>query len=324
MKQLGTWRVWGASILLLAGGCARFEPLPLRPGESARVLETRSLTEAGLRQFLERNLGKPVDRWPLQEWDFPKLALAALYFHPSLEVARSEWRVAKAGELTAGARPNLTLSVAPGFTANAERGLSPWLAAIDFEVPIETAGKRGYRLAQARHLTEAARLKLAVTAWKIRGELRQSLIELKAAGRRESLLEEQQRIQQEILQRMEARRAAGAIASSELLPARLALNKTIVDLGDARRQREEARARAAGAMGLPLEALAGTEPRIDPPAVVELDPPALRRQALLGRPDVLAALAEYAASQSALQLEIARQYPDLRLGPGYEYRPGRK
>ncbi|MGD0744268.1 MAG: TolC family protein, partial [Verrucomicrobiota bacterium] len=28
--------------------------------------------------------------------------------------------------------------------------------------------------------------------------------------------------------------------------------------------------------------------------------------------------AEYAASQSALQLEIARQYPDLHLGPGYE------
>ena len=29
------------------------------------------------------------------------------------------------------------------------------------------------------------------------------------------------------------------------------------------------------------------------------------------------ALAEYAASQSALQLEIANQYPDLHLGPGY-------
>ena len=30
------------------------------------------------------------------------------------------------------------------------------------------------------------------------------------------------------------------------------------------------------------------------------------------------ALADYAASQSALQLEIAKQYPDLHLGPGYE------
>ena len=33
-------------------------------------------------------------------------------------------------------------------------------------------------------------------------------------------------------------------------------------------------------------------------------------------------MAEYAASQSALQLEIAKQYPDVSLGPGYEYDQG--
>jgi outer membrane protein, heavy metal efflux system len=38
----------------------------------------------------------------------------------------------------------------------------------------------------------------------------------------------------------------------------------------------------------------------------------------LNRADVRGALADYAASQSALQLEIAKQYPDLHLGPGYE------
>ena len=48
----------------------------------------------------------------------------------------------------------------------------------------------------------------------------------------------------------------------------------------------------------------------------------VRRRALHSRADILAALADYAASQSALQLEIARQYPDLRLGPGYEYDQG--
>jgi outer membrane protein TolC len=52
-----------------------------------------------------------------------------------------------------------------------------------------------------------------------------------------------------------------------------------------------------------------------PPAVPSAD---VRRQALVNRPDILGALAEYAASQSALQLEIAKQYPDIHLGPGYE------
>jgi len=47
-----------------------------------------------------------------------------------------------------------------------------------------------------------------------------------------------------------------------------------------------------------------------------------RRQALQGRADVLAALSDYAASESALQLEVAKQYPDVHLNTGYEYDQG--
>ena len=34
------------------------------------------------------------------------------------------------------------------------------------DIPIETAGKRGFRRAQAKHLSAAARLKIATTAWR--------------------------------------------------------------------------------------------------------------------------------------------------------------
>ena len=54
----------------------------------------------------------------------------------------------------------------------------------------------------------------------------------------------------------------------------------------------------------------------------DLTEPEVRRQALLNRADVRGALAEYAASQSALQLEIANQYPDVHLGPGYGWNTG--
>ena len=47
-----------------------------------------------------------------------------------------------------------------------------------------------------------------------------------------------------------------------------------------------------------------------------------RRAALQHRGDILSALADYAASQSALQLEIAKQYPDVHLQPGYEFDQG--
>ena len=48
----------------------------------------------------------------------------------------------------------------------------------------------------------------------------------------------------------------------------------------------------------------------------------MRRQALQRRPDVLAALADYGASEAALRIEVAKQYPDLHLNPGYEYDQG--
>ena len=49
---------------------------------------------------------------------------------------------------------------------------------------------------------------------------------------------------------------------------------------------------------------------------------AARRLALAGRADVRAALADYAAAEAGLRLEIAKQYPDLHLSPGYQYDQG--
>src|SRR5262249_28796021 len=40
------------------------------------------------------------------------------------------------------------------------------------------------------------------------------------------------------------------------------------------------------------------------------------------RSDILGALAEYEAAQSALQLEIAKQYPDVHLSTGYQWDEG--
>jgi outer membrane protein TolC len=48
----------------------------------------------------------------------------------------------------------------------------------------------------------------------------------------------------------------------------------------------------------------------------------VRRQALCRRSDLIASLAAYDASQSDLELEIAKQYPDIHLGPGYQYDQG--
>ena len=53
-----------------------------------------------------------------------------------------------------------------------------------------------------------------------------------------------------------------------------------------------------------------------------LPAPDVRAAAVENRLDVQRALAQYEAAQSRLQLEVARQYPDIDLGPGYAYEEG--
>src|SRR5581483_5053152 len=125
-----------------------------------------------------------------------------------------------------------------------------------------------------------------------------------------------------IVQSLEQRLEAGAVASSEVGLVRIARERTQLDWLDARRLSSEALARVADSIGVTVAALQGLNlpDQISPSlSVEELMSANLRRQALLGRADLLSALSDYAASQAALQLEIARQYPDIHLGPSYNY-----
>jgi outer membrane protein TolC len=312
----------------LAVGCAHYEAKPVSPAQTATSLENRTLDDPGLRSFLEKNLHRDPAAGPAGAWDFEMLTLAALYYHPDLEVARAEWEVARAAIQTAGGRPNPSVSVTPGLNfshVNAQYGLSPWLPTVSFDVPLETAGKRGHRIAQAEQLSESARLNIAVTAWHVRAGVRASLLDLSAARQREALLQEEISIQRQIVALLEQQIQAGAMAGTEAAPFRIALQKSQLDLADSQRESAEARARLAESIGIPVRALDGVELAMgfpDAAAAAGLTSGEIRREAMLGRADVLAALADYAAAESGLQLEIARQYPDVHFSPGYQFDQG--
>ncbi len=227
--------------------------------------------------------------------------------------------------MTAGARPNPTLSFMPQYVFNPE-GMPPWVHTLTLDIPIETAGKRGARIAQARQLSESARLNIAATAWQVRSQLRVSVIDFVSATRREACFRKQLAVQEQVVASLQQRREAGAMAPAEVTPARLLLQKMRLDLSDAQRQQVEARARVAETMGVSVSALKDVEVAYDltslPSDVDRLTSGEVRRQALQRRPDVLAALADYAASESALRMEVAKQYPDIHLNPGYEYDQG--
>jgi outer membrane protein TolC len=303
-------------------GCQHFEPRPISADQNAVELETRSLRDAGLKSYVEKNLAREIGSW--QRWNFEMLTLAAFYFHPSLDIARAQRDVAKAAIGTAGGRPNPTIGVTPAYSFNPPEGMSPWLPSVTFDVPIETAGKRSHRLARAGQLSDAALFNIATTAWAVRSRLRAALLELADARQREEVLRQQHSLQEKIVARLEERFRAGTVSSIELTTARIAVTKTQVESQNLQRRAEEAMARVAESIGVPASAL--NDVTIDfpslRPADTELASTEMRTQALHTRPDILAALAEYAASQSALQLEIAKQYPDVHLGTGYQWDQG--
>ena len=312
--------------LVLLTGCTRFQSRPILPAQTAATLDARTLDDPAFRAFLEKNLGRKLDVWPLPAWDFETLTLAAWYYHPSLDVARAEWQAAQGGITTAAGRPNPTVSVTPGYDAQIPDTPSPWIVPVTFDVPIETAGKRRRRIEQARSLSESARLNIATTAWQVRSNLRASLIDFAAASQRERILRDQLDARDKIVHLLEQQLQAGAVSAADLSQARLALAQLKLDFADARQQAADARVRVADAVGVSARALEGVDLAYDlsaiPAEASALTTTELREQALTNRADVLGALADYAASQSALQLEIARQFPDLHLGPGYSWNSG--
>jgi outer membrane protein TolC len=305
-------------------GCQHFEPKPISVEQRATELEARSLTNSELKNYLEANLGREIGTWPKPRWDFEMLTLAAFYFQPSLHVARAQRDVAKAAIRTAGGRPNPTIGVTPEYSFNPPEGTSPWLPSVKLDVPIETAGKRRYRLSRARVTSEAAQLNITTAAWAVRSRLRAALLDLDDARQREEIFRQHKALQEKILVQLEQRFRAGTASPVEITTARIALSKALVELQNLQRRAAEANARVGEAIGVPARALNNIV--IDFPSTAPTDTDLasseMRTQALQTRPDILAALAEYAASQSALQLELAKQYPDLHLGTGYQWDQG--
>jgi cobalt-zinc-cadmium efflux system outer membrane protein len=318
-------RYWPFIIgIALLAGCAHFQPQPIWAEKTAAQFEARRIDDDGLKNFLEQNLGYELKNWPKKNWNLQELTLVAFYFHPSLEVARAQWLVASAGLKTAGARPNPSVTVTPGYDSQIPGNFSPWLVPVTFDLPIETAGKRGKRIAEAEKVSESARWNFISSVWQIRSGVRAGLLDFTIAGQRADLLQKQFSAQRQIVKLLQQRFDTGEISRPELVTAQIALNKTQLDLSDAQSKKSEAHSRLAEALGLSEAALDGEELNFDftTPDAKPLTSAEARSVALRSRADILGALADYAASEAGLRLEIAKQYPDLHFGPGYAWNSG--
>lgn len=314
-KKLFIFLFLGSWILT---GCAtrRYRSAPIVPTESLSRLESRNLSDPSLRAFVENNVGHSVAPWPPKTWDLGTLSLAALYFNPILEAARARDEEAQAAIMTAGARPNPSLSISPGIP-------SPYLFNLDLAVPIETAGKRRHRVESARGLEQAARFDLADSAWKIRSGVRIALLNYLLTARSLNLLRSEEQVRSDQVNILEQRFSVGEIPRPEVDLARIELSKAHLVISTSEGHLAEAKAVLAASIGIPVAGLQGlyfSWSELDsPPSAESLSPRQIQQDAVLNRLDVRRSFAQYAASEADLQLEISKQYPDVQIGPGYTY-----
>jgi len=283
-------------------GCAKFSAKPLNALHSAAKLTGRRLAS--------------------KTWTLKALTDEAVRNHPDVALARAQYETAKAAVRTAGERPNPTLLLTPQID-----GPFKWVEGtygVELDWTFETAGKRGKRVDAARANVNASSCRVVDTIWKVRAAVRKALLELYAAERRASLVADAIAKQEELLKLIDARVKAGAVSHIEMAQPRLMLVQLRMQQADAGKGGALARASLSESLGM---STAGLEDAKFSFAAFESTrglSSSHRKAALTHRADVLASLADYAAAEAVLRLEIAKQYPDIHLNPGYQYDGGKE
>jgi outer membrane protein, heavy metal efflux system len=294
-------RILFASLALACSGCQRFTPQPIDAGRRAGVLTGRHLAA--------------------KTWTLRALTNEALKNSANLAVARAQYQTARAAVGSAGERPNPTVALSPQVVTPYTR----WIAGtygVDFDWAFETAGKRARRMDAAAQAANAAAANVVGAEWKVRVAVRKALLELSVAERRAALLNETNAKQAEVLKLIAERIKAGAASALDSAQPRLLAAQLRLQASDAAKGIALARVALAETLTMSTSGLDGATYSF---AVFESVPGKAgshRRAALTHRADVLAALADYAAAEALLRLEVSKQYPDIHLNPGYQLDAG--
>lgn len=330
LSALNVIRRYSMCWLLVIGGVLNgcgyltYTPKALNPETSAQQFIQQDLLDGAFLDYM-KSLGHDKHPIPPTYWSLTELTYATFYFNRQLDIARSQLALQHAGKVTAAQRLN------PSINTNLERrnipesGNSPWHYGITLNIPYQTAGKRQARIDQATHLSEAAKLDIAQTAWMLRNQLHATWVEYQAAVMLQHYLEQEASLRNEIVSMLEKRYEVGLASNIELSQTRLTAQRTSQQLESQALRITSLKAQIARDVGIPYEQLekiqlqpfktyAGT---IETP-----DSRSLQRAAMLNRLDLRAALARYEAAEARLRFEIARQYPDIVLSPGYRFEEG--
>lgn len=324
-KACCTVLLGGLSIVVPGCGFQEYIAQPLKPAEIAEKFARRQVDNQQFHDYLIAN-GYSTEQLPIQTWNADELIYCALFFNPNLDVARAQWRSTEAAKMTAALRPLPGLKASYGDSNNANDEIKPYTYTLSIDLPVETANKRNIRIESAAHLSEAAKLRIAQSAWQLRSEVTKTLFEYQYNQQLLELLSKEQVYRQQIAAMFQKRISVGESASTELSRANLLLQEITTQLNEKQRYQLVLQSRLASSLGMPLERVSQMQlAQASDAKSLALDLKSdLQTQALLNRLDIRIALERYATAEAKVKMEIAKQYPDLVFQPNHTYEFGNK
>lgn len=291
-----------ASVGLSMSACVAYAPAPVR-------------LEAYPDHRAAAHLSAPADG---HDWTGAELLAEALRNNPAVAEAAAKYRTAQAAAKVSHVPPPASLTLTAEFARSEPK---QWLYGAASDIPLDIGGRRKERIGAADLAALQALYDYGEAVWTIRTALAKARTERLFADEEIAQAREIQAVRQARADRLDQRVAAGEDDRSVALTARGELETARRRVTDALGRRAAADAALAGALGVPISAVRDLRVApATPPA--SLDVPAAARTAALTRRDVLRAVVDYDLAESALRLEIAKQYPEVRIGPGYTYDHG--
>ena len=305
--RLGSSQAVACAFALLGvialAGCAAYTPAPVQPTTFPAAYAVRTLGAAPAGSV----------------WTAADLLDVALARSPLVAAALARRRAALAA--LRGARqpaaPSLTL------TAEYAKDRPHWGYGAAGDFPLRLGAVRGAQITTAELQALQAAYDHAEAVWNVRSDLAKALAAVGAAGHQVEAADRLEILRRDRLARIDRRIVLGEDDRPMGLIAQADLAAAAARSREARAGQVQAHLALAAALGVPPNAI--DDLRLVPEAARSAERaglPVWRQHAITQRADVLRAIADYDLADAALRGQVARQYPEVRLAPGYMYDHG--
>jgi outer membrane protein, heavy metal efflux system len=309
-------------LLLLAPiavpACQRYAHAPLDLAAHRACVAARDPSDAGVVQYancLAASDHAPEAYDPSDGLSLDEAEVVFLFFNPELRLARLRAAVPRVGAAEAGRWEDPELGI------DAERIIqsveNPWVLGGTLSFTIPLSGRLGVARKKAHSELSAAELRAVVEERRMLAELRADWANWSAATERAALTRQVVSDLEAVVGNAERLRQAGELGPVDARLLRIERVNQTAKLHGHEADAREAELRLKARLGLAPGARVTFRPSIPVPAAdIILDDNGMSLT-VAEHVRVRLARAEYEVAERTLELEVRKQYPDLRIGGGY-------